>query len=931
MKFPRGVRRWFRLRTGATDVLHDIDDELQFHIESRIEDLVRRGSTEAAARAQALREFGDVCEAREKLCGYARRHRERIQRNEWWSDVGTDFRLAFRFLKQRPGFVLLLALTLGLGLGANLVTFDVADRLLFRPPAHVVDADGIRRIHFQRTYSFLGLNTSSYTTYVDFLDLQRHSRSLSNVAAFASSNAALGRGDDARRVRQGIVTASFFDVLGVRPHLGSFYSEAEDSPPHGTAVVVLDYDFWQGNFGGARDVLGTQLLIGNTSYAVIGVAPRGFTGVGLQRVDVWTPASVVAEERMGSDFATSRNMTWLQLIARLKPDVTTEQAEQEATAVWRRVAEPRVQDDHTARVLLSPIQEARGPGETRLARQGKVATWLGGVSLLVLLVACANAANLMLARTIDNRREIGIRIALGIGRMRLFRQLVVEGLVLVTIAAAGALLIAHYGATLLHAVLLRDIHAGDGVLNARMLGFLAIAVLFTLAATLLPPGIQMLREAVIPSLRSGAREGRQRSRLRVALLFTQAVFSVVLLIGATLFVRSLQNAARFDFGFDPHRTLVADVDLHLLDMKTAQIREFYEQAMERVARTPGVESTAISSAVPMESSRATTFRAEGVDSVPIPPTGGPYITLVTPSYFQTTDIRVLEGRAFSNQDRKGTAPVAVLGQTMARLLWPGESALGKCVYIGGDDDNPAACSTVVGVVEDVRTHGIVRTDVMQYYVPLAQEQVRNSTFALFVRAKSRTADAGAWSLRLGRDADAASLRSSQDIDAAALVRPVTRELQAIRSGLPYVNVRVLQSLVDPQLESWRLGAVLFTTFGILGLLLAAIGLYSMLSWAVASRTREMGVRIALGARARDVITLIMKDGMRVAAAGVIVGIILAAAASKFVAPLLFDVSPREPLPYLIGGAILLAVALLATILPARRATTVEPAITLKSD
>jgi len=899
MSLPSGVRRWFQLRTRA-DIEREIDEELRFHIDSRADELVRQGLVAEAARLRALQEFGDVAAARVELSGYARRQFERSRRAQWWSDIGADFRLAVRSLKQRPGFAITLALTLGLGLGANLVTFDVADRLLFRPPAHVVDAAAVKRMYFQQTFPFAGLVVQAHTTYADFLVLQRNSRSFEALGAFSTLQSTLGRGEGAEQIRHGVASATFFDVLGVRPYLGRFYSEEEDSPPHGSAVAVLDYDFWQRRFGGRREAIGQELLLDRQAFTIVGVAPRGFTGAGLSRVDVWTPVTVTAEARLGAEFPTSRDFIWLRLVGRSKPGVTAEQAQQELTALWKRVGEPAVAQDATSAILIAPIQEARGPAETNLGRSARVAKWLGGVSLLVLLVACANAANLMLTRTIRNRRDVGIRLALGVGRGRLLRQFLVEGLVFVSVAALAALLFAHWGSSLLHLTLLRDLNTSEPVLNARMLVFLGVAALFTLFATMVPPAVQMTKTSVIPALKSGARDGQPRSHMRTALLFLQAAFSVVLLVGATMFVRSLHNASRFDLGFDPRQVLVAEVNLRQLDFDPARSRSLFEEAHARVGRLNGVDAVAIGSTVPMQSNVATEFRAEGVDSLPIPKTGGPYYVVVTPEFFRTLGTRIVRGRGFTAEDRKVTPRVAVLGETMSRLIWPTEDALGKCVYIAGSD----ACTTVVGIAEDVRSHGINRDDLMQYYLPLAQEQTHNAMFTLFVRAKD---------------------------EPSALIGPITREIQALHPELPYVSVRPLQAVVDPELESWRLGAMLFTAFGVLSLLLAGIGLYSMLSWVVASRTREMGLRMALGARPVDVIRLVVSDGMKVATAGVLAGIGVAVVASRQIAPLLFELSPRAPASYVIGGSILLAVALIAALIPARRATAVEPAITLNAE
>jgi len=351
-------------------------------------------------------------------------------------------------------------------------------------------------------------------------------------------------------------------------------------------------------------------------------------------------------------------------------------------------------------------------------------------------------------------------------------------------------------------------------------------------------------------LKLALRSLKQRPGFAIALALTLGIG-----LGANLVTFDVADRLLFrspeHLGFDRSRVVIASVDLRLLDYEPQRMRAFYEQALERIGRINGVETAAIGSTVPMESSIATEFRAEGRDSVPVAKTGGPYFVSVTPAYFRTMGTRIVQGRGYTEADRKGTQPVVVLGESMARRIWPDESALGRCVYIGGGDDEPP-CATVVGIAQDVRSQGINRDEVMQYYIPLAQEQTVNGMFTLFVRAKD---------------------------EPDRLIAPIAREIHSMQSNLPYVNVRPLQTVVEPDLEAWRLGAILFTVFGMIALLLAAVGLYSMLSWMVASRTREMGLRMALGASPLQVVKLVMNDGLKVAIVGVLAGIGIAVGTS----------------------------------------------------
>ncbi len=900
MKLPEGVRRWLALPKRVTDVSSQIDDELGFHIESRTEELMRQGLQRGAARARALQEFGDMQQARKELGAIDTGQVARKRRSEWWGGVGQDLKFAWRGVRRQPGFVLLIVVTLGLGLGVNATTFELVDRLLFRAPEHVLAPERINRVYFRETSQWAGLTTNPQTTYPDFTAMRDGSKTM-EIAAYMGTEGTMGRGRESEKIRFTAASAGLFRMLGVRPYHGRFYTDREDSPPHGEAVAVLDYDYWQRRFGASRDVLGRQLLIGRKNFTVIGIAPRGFTGMELKPTDIWLPVSVIAEEWGGENWTTSDNMSWLRLTGRLRPGVTAEQASQELTAVWRHASGPRLATDSTARIVLGPVQQARGAWESEDTRNGKVAGWLAGVSILVLLVACANVANLLLTRAIKLRRETGVRLALGVGRVRLLRTFLIESLLFSGLAACAALLISHWGSNLLRTLLFTNASWPQSGVNVRLIGFLLVATFFTTLAIMLPPGIQMLRDSIIPALKAGPRAGQVRSRLRTTLLFLQAAFSVILLVGAALFVRSFQKVSGMNLGYDARNVLIADIDLDLVDYKREQKVEFYLAARERIARLPGVRSAAVGTSVPFYSSIMTDVYADGHDTIRPPRMGGPFNVNVTPEYFATMGTRLLRGRGIMADDRKGAPLVAVVNETMARLLWPGQETLGKCLYVGEHSEKPP-CTRIVGIAEESRNMQLNHEPVMMFYLPFAQRD--RGLLALFVRA---------------------------DGDPQRVMPLVQQAIHAGAPNLPFANVLLLQALIDPQMRAWKLGAALFSVFGALALLLAGMGLYSALSHAVASRTTEVGVRMALGARANDVVRMIVRDGMSVAIAGVATGVLVALLAARRIGPLLFDVTPHDPLSYVLAAAVLLGVAFLAVLVPARRATSVDPAVALKAE
>ncbi len=818
-----------------------------------------------------------------------------------------DIRYALRALRRTPAFAAAAIACLAIGIGANATMFGVVDALLFRPPAHVIDARSVYNFKTTRVLPGVGQNTQLEMTYPDYLDLRDHTSSFAATAAYADQELTFGRGADAQQVRAHMVTASFFPLLGVHAATGRLFTADEDKVGN-AQVAVLDYGFWQRRFGGERTAIGSQIRLANEMYTVIGVAPKGFTGVGLSSSDVWLPLSAAASNNiMSPEWLTSRGFFFLKSIARVKPGVALAQAAGDATRAHRagrlQAAGPR--EDPKSNVSLGSIIGV-GADEEGSSADLKVSISLAAVAAVVLLIACANVANLLLTRALRRQREIAIRLALGVSRTRLVRQLVTESVILAVTGGVTGLLVAHWGGGVIRRFLLPGISALDTPLDTRVL-------LFTLAATLitgllcgLAPALQGSRPDLTSSLKAGAREGTfARSRLRSALIAGQVALTLVLLVGAGLFVRSLQNVRGADLGFDVDKLLLASVDLSGGGGGKSQINEFYRRAQERIAALPGVASVSQVVTVPFQSMIAVQLYIPGRDSLPRS-LGNPLMNPVTSEYFQTTGTRLVRGRAFTAAERATSAYVVVINEALAKLYWPGQNPVGTCLKIGQGRNSTAAslpCSEIIGIARNTTSQELREKPVPQYYVPMPTD-AKWGLRALFVRAKG---------------------------DPALQVAVIRKSLQELGSDLPFANVRPLAELLDPQVRPWRLGAMMFGIFGSVALVLAIVGLYGVLAYTVAQRTQEIGVRIALGAQGDDVVRLVVGEGIRVAVIGVAVGAVAALAAGRAIRSLLFDVSATDPVVFSLTAIALVCVAAGASYLPARRAARVDPAVALRSE
>jgi predicted permease len=801
-------------------------------------------------------------------------------------------------------------LTLALGVGANAAMFSVVDRLLFRPPPLLRDPALVHRVYLVR-HNREGEFAGSGVQVARYLDLTRWTSSFARTAEFASAKPAIGTGTDAREMPVGVVTASFFGFFDAPPVLGRYFSSAEDAPPTGTAVAVLGYGFWRTRYGGRRDVLGQMLAIGATRYTIIGVAPRGFVGLWPAEPPVaYIPVSVRAAEQAvnvrlpGETWWTTYHWTWANMLAERKPGVSIETANADLTAAYLKSYAAQDVLDHgrmppvaisRPHAIAASVLSDRGPNESSVA---KVATWISGVALIVWLIACANVANLLLTRALRRRREIAVRLALGVSRTRLASQLLLESVLLAVLGGAAGVLVAQWGGAVLRSQLLPRTARATVVNDPRTLLFAGVAALIAGLLTGLAPVLQARHADLTSDLKAGVREGTpHRSRTRMALLVFQGALSVVLLVGAGLFVRSLRNVRTLPLGYDAEPVLSLELQMRGVKLDSAARVTLRNRLLEEAKTLPGVASAARRITMPFWSTWNLDLHVAGIDSVER--LGEFDLNAVSPDYFATMGTRLLRGRGISGQDVAGAPRVMVVSEAMAKTLWPGKDALGQCARVGSDT---VPCTYVVGIAENIKSQELSDQGGLFYY--LASAQFNPDQGGLFVRVRG---------------------------DAAKLGETVRRRLQPLMPGTSYLTVTPLADIVGSQTQSWQLGATLFTVFGGLALLLAAIGLYSVIAYNVAQRTHELGVRVALGAEGRDLVRLVLKEGMKLSLVGMVLGGAIALVIGKWVKPLLFETSPRDPAVFLGVSVVLVATALLASFLPARRAGRIDPIEALRSE
>lgn len=809
-----------------------------------------------------------------------------------------------RVMLRTPVFALLCAVTLGLGIGATATMFGVVDRLLLQAPQYLREPERLARFYITIRHEPAGFETSSIVGYSAYAALRDGTHAFDGVAAYQSSSWIVGTGNDARRLPGVAASADFFSLIGVQPVLGRLYTRAEDQPNSSSDVVVLDHDYWVRDFGADHGVLGRTLTIANRPFTIIGVLPAGFTGVELHPVDYWFPLSSGAHPRQ--DWPTTWNARWLQIVGRVKRGAARDEASRDATVAFRHAYSGTTPNWKDAAFTVRPLSYTP-EGEER--PEASVSRWLIAVSVIVLIIACANVGNLLLARTIRRRREIAVRLALGMGHARLVQLLLAESLMIATLGGVVGVGLAYGGGELIRRVFLSDIIWTSRPVDMTMLIVVEALTLMVAVGISLMPVIEAQRTDIAYALSTGSRQGgKQHNRLRAALLISQTTLTVVLLVGAGLFVRSLMHVRALDLGVQTDRVLSASIFLpraaatNAASSAAQQVEEWqlWDRLHRTVSEDADFESASLAIGSPFGSAFGLTVRAPGRDSLPQLGGGGPYVSAVTGDYFKTVGTRLLHGRVFGSGVETASERTAIVNETTARTLWPNGDALGKCLTIG---DNQTQCAMVVGIVANAHRWGIREEPAIQIYIPFGQESGISGT-ALLVRPRP-------------------------GVPGAALT--LRRLIMQVMPDARFIDVAAMQDRVDPQIRPWRLGAAMFGLFGCLALLVAAAGLYSVVSYVASERTHEIGVRIAIGAQTSDILGSMLAHGLKVAAAGGALGFILSIWAAQALAPRLFDESPYDPVVYGGVAVTILFVSLSASFVPALRAARVDPVTALRAE
>lgn len=896
------IRAWLRRERMQST----LDDELQHHLDLLARDLEQQGVPPDEARAAARRQLGNLTAARES------------SRDAWdfprLESMLQDIRYAIRGLLHSPVFTITVIATLGLGIGANAAMFSVIDRIMYRPYPHLRDPGSVHRVYLQTTFSERR-STNTVIPYARFLDLQRRTQSFSEYAVVSERRLAVGEGVDTRVRKVAGVSASLFPLFGVQPATGRFFGPAEDTTPMGSLVAVMGYGHWITEFGG-QPVEGRVIRMGPAYYTIIGVAPERFVGtVTGGAPEFFVPITTIPaaiQPSSQNDYNTAYNWDWVEVLVRRRDGVSVEAATADLTNAYRlsraaqREQNPRVLPDSIVHpvAIAGPARSAAGPDS---GPELRILMWTWGVAAIVLLIACANVTNLMLSRVVSRRREIAVRLALGVSRARLTVQFVLEGLVLAGIGIGVGLLVAQWGGVAIRAMLLPEGSEYNLVTDWRTLGVAAACALLAAVLTTAAPAWMATRSNLVADLKAGMREGAyRRSRLRTGLLVMQGSLSVVLLVGAGLFVRSLREVLEIPLGFDARPVIEVITDFRGLQMDEATTIATRARLLDAARGIPGVEAVSLVNSR-LFRTNTTTLRVPGIDSVER--LGRFNLQVTTGDYFQVMRTRILRGTSLTSGASQASPREAVVSAAMAKALWPDRDALGQCIQVmrwdAGPDTPPPPCTTVVGIAEDVAQQGGIRDEVRFMYYLNAEQ--------------------------LGGDYGGTILVRMREDNAAASIDRVRRGMQAAMPGDGFVVVGLLQDAVDNQTRSWRLGSTLFAVFGGLALVVAAIGLYGVVGYTVAQRRHELAMRNALGARGRHIVTLVMAQGLGPAAAGVVIGLAAAAALAPQLGPLLYHTSPHDVVVFGAVAVVMLLVAVTSCLAPARRAVRVDPNRVLRSE
>ena len=864
---------------GREQVEKDLSDELRDHLERKTEEYRGRGMTQEEARRRARLDLGGIEQTKEK-CRDARRV-------NWIQDFIQDLRYGLRMLRRFPGFTLVAVLSVALGIGANTAVFSVVNTVLLSPLPYS-DADRLALVNYRVMQPRSG---SFELTPAAFLELRRANKSFEGIADFTAADFNLSGVDQPERLSGQMVSPSLFSVLKVSPLIGRGFTD-EDEKDGAARVAILSYGLWQRHFGEQANVIGQTLTLDDANYEVVGVVPRGFD-FPRKGTDIWVPKVFTASE------VHDRNSYYLNVIARLKTGVSLDQAQSELNVFAHDWAESYPENRNLALTLM-PLRDTvvQGFQQALVVLQAAVA--------FVLLIACVNVANLLLARSAVREKEIASRAALGASARRLIRQLLTESVVLALVGGTLGLLLATLGIRILKLMNPDTIPRLDEVsIDSSVLAFtLGISCLAGFAFGL-APALGLARLDVQQTLKEGGHGSGRAQRLRGVLVVAEIALSLVLMVGASLLIRSFLRLQDVSLGFTPERLLTLQMRLPKDEAQdSTRVANFFREVIERVQATPGVQVAGVATALPvMELGIRSSLSIEGrTDPSPGQPPRLANNRVVSPGYFHALGVPLVEGRPLSAQDTTQALPVVVINRAMAKRYWSDENPVGKRFRLQARG-TPPPWLTVVGVVGDIHQGGLDTAPVPEFYTPFTQDYFPFAVpGVLFVRT---------------------------DGDPQSFIAAVRDEIGVVDKSLPVFAIQTMEDVLSNWLAPRRFNLLLMSVFAGVALVLAAVGIYGVVSYSVSQRTRELGVRVALGAQRRDLLALVIREGLVLAVTGVVMGLVVSFGLTRWLATLLFRISATDPFTMASVAVLFTLVALFACYLPARRAMKVDPMVALR--
>jgi putative ABC transport system permease protein len=879
--------------SGAREA--EIIEELAQHLDDRYEQSLLGGATEEEAYKAALRELTESDLLAQELGRVERPVQQEpvvlgaTRRMNMFGDIWQDLRYGLRMLVKNPGFTIVAVIALALGIGANSAIFSVVNTVLLRPLPYQ-EPDRLVMVWEDATKQGFPRDTPAPANYVDWRDQNQVFEGMAAIADLSFNLTGVGEPEriDGRRV-----SASLFPLLGVEPQLGRTFMPEEDQPG-GNRVVIMSHGLWQRRFGSDMSITGKPLTLNGESFTVVGVMPPNFQFPSRDD-ELWVPIAFDSEE------TANRRGHFLQVIARMKPGITLQQAQAEMNTIAARLQQQYPDENAGLGAVVTSLHE-HVAGDIKPA----LLVLLGAVGF-VLLVACANVANLLLARAAGRQKEIAVRIALGASRLRLIRQFLTESLLLAALGGGVGLLLSVWGVNLLKAFIPENISQARAItIDAKVLLFTLMVSLLTGLIFGLAPATQASNFNLNETLKEGGRDssaGSRGNRIRGLLVITEVALALILLIGAGLLINSFLRLRSVDPGFNSDKLLTMRVVLPEMKYPDQTRRSaFYTDLIHRIEALPGVKSAAVTNWIPLV--RQGDSIGISIEGRPDPPPSQRNIVVtrvISPHYFGTMGIQLSQGRPFDEQqDRADSSGVVVVSETMARKYWPGEEPVGKRIK-AGSSGSPNPWWTIVGVVKDVRQFELNADPKPQMYLPYAQ--------ADFFAPRH--------------------LIVSTNVEPLSMAATVRVTVWEVDKDQPVSNISTMEDILSESVARQRFSMLLLGIFAALALVLAAVGIYGVMSYSVAQRTREFGIRMALGAQTRDVLKLAVGEGLKLVLIGVVIGLVAAFILTRLMSSLLFGVSATDPTTFITISLVLISVAVLASYIPARRATKVDPMVALR--